>query len=1182
MRLKKLTLQGYKTFATKTDFVFDNGITAIVGPNGSGKSNIADALRWVLGEQSYSTLRGKRTMDMIFAGSQTRSRAGMAQAILTLDNREGWLPIAYSELEIGRRAFRTGDNEYLLNGQRVRLRDITELLASSGLAERTYTIIGQGLIDQALSLRPEERRALFEEAAGVTHYKHQRAEALRRLEETQRNLERVNDILAELSPRLGYLRRQASRAQNYEQVAADLRHQLRIYYGFQWQRARDQLRAARQEDQATQAAWQATRKSLLEQQQKLDEARERASKLQDILGTAHAEREAWRDQVEQHRRQAAVAQEHQKLVQRQLADLEGELPELVRQQAQARAELEEALAALEVARSQLADRENELNAFKLKFEAGQAELASRKRVIEELELQRENIEAQTSRQQGHINHLTEQIQRLKSEAKLQDDLGKAAEAVEVARQSLTECDSRLEHLRQRDARLRASGVEAKQSLERLRAQLQHLDAEGVKLTQRITELTTKRDLLSRQAAEGTAVPEGVDLVGRLAELMEVPAPYQRALESVLAARINTWLVRDGRSLWELLGANPDTHISAALRSDLRSPEVHGEINLPGVVGWAEGLVEVEPEALPLAKALMGSVLIVEEPEQAYEAALQLPIGALAVSLTGLVASPQGIVESPPRLDEQGILTREQEWRQTIAELAHVSAEMAQLEERVQAQRAVLAGAERAQEELSRQSAALAEELHSTNLQRSERQRTLDRLEQSLAHLAGQQEARLAEVAQAERRLSELQQELKSLEKIGDAARKELALARSAIETLPAAEAPRAVQQLKAQHEAARTILAGRQAVVDSRRATMAQIDDRLSRLNQRQEQYWRELQALHLEEISEGLASMEVALEAVDERVRPLSKELVHARNESEEIERGLGRLQRQGHELETHYTESRIALNQRENQMEALRERIRSDLGLVALEYDEEEASQAPLPISEVVDQLPEVDELPADIEASIQEYRGRLTRMGSINPEAPAEYQETQDRYDFLEGQVDDLVETLDRLKTVIEELDELTSQAFAATVEEVNLVFGEVFERLFGGGSAQLVLTEPDDLTISGVDIVARLPRQREQGLALLSGGERSLTASALIFALLKVAPTPFCVLDEVDAMLDEANVTRFRELLKELSTQTQFVVITHNRGTVQVARTVYGVSMGDDSASQVISIRPEEYLSRQSQH
>ena len=327
MRLKRLLLQGYKTFATKTEFVFDDGITAVVGPNGSGKSNIADAVRWVLGEQSYSALRGKRTTDMIFAGSQSRARAGMAQAILTLDNSEGWLPIDYSEVEIGRRAYRSGENEYLLNGQKMRLRDVQELLSTSGLAERAYAIIGQGLIDQALSLRPEERRALFEEAAGISHYKLKRAETLRRLTETQHNLERLHDILSEIKPRLRSLAQQASRARNYEQVEADLRHLLRIWYGFQWQGIRRRLREQRIVANSAEKHWQESRDRLQRRQEELDGQRRQSNQLQSDLRQKQSEREAARERLEKARRQVAILSERRELFQRQISEIEEEAPD---------------------------------------------------------------------------------------------------------------------------------------------------------------------------------------------------------------------------------------------------------------------------------------------------------------------------------------------------------------------------------------------------------------------------------------------------------------------------------------------------------------------------------------------------------------------------------------------------------------------------------------------------------------------------------------------------------------------------------------------------------------------------------------------------------------------------------------------------------------------------------------
>jgi chromosome segregation protein len=325
------------------------------------------------------------------------------------------------------------------------------------------------------------------------------------------------------------------------------------------------------------------------------------------------------------------------------------------------------------------------------------------------------------------------------------------------------------------------------------------------------------------------------------------------------------------------------------------------------------------------------------------------------------------------------------------------------------------------------------------------------------------------------------------------------------------------------------------------------------------------------------LARLTEQLENLETSLSPVHSKLQEHRRQMRQLEEEMASVQRRTLDLETQYTQAQVKLAQEENHVESLQERIKADLGLVTLSYDDEQTGPTPLPMGEgFIEELPVVEDLPEEIESTIQHHRGQLQRMGAINPDAPEEYENTQQRFDFLTQQVADLDLTERELRTVIAELDELTSNAFAATVTEVNAVFGKTFEQLFGGGSARLELTDPDDLTHSGVDIIARLPNRREQGLGLLSGGERSLTASALIFSLLKVSPTPFCVMDEVDAALDEANINRFRELLRELSLKTQFVVITHNRGTVQAAQTIYGISMGSDSASLSISIKPEEYL------
>jgi chromosome segregation protein len=966
MRLKRLTLQGYKTFASKTEFVFEGGITAVIGPNGSGKSNIADAIRWVLGEQSYSMLRGKRTTDMIFAGSHNRPRAGMAQAIISLDNSNGWLPIDYGEIEIARRAYRSGENEYLLNGQKVRLRDVTELLSDSGLAERTYTIIGQGLIDQALSLRAEERRLLFEEAAGVSHYKNKRALTVQRLEETQRNLERVHDILGEIRPRLNSLQRQASRANNYEQVAADLRHYLRMWYGYRWKQSRQSLRQSRSAAEEARRAWQEARRQQVDNDSKVEAERARLNTLRRLISDENRRRNRVREKFEQERRQVAILGERKHLLSQQVTEYEADLPALRKRRSASRQELDQAMADLQSAQSELDDKYAASKQFETSFQTQQAEIDSRQKELEVVERSRES-----------------------------------------GRQRLAELKAQLHHLNL----LLADRQHALQDENVEQAEQETLGYESV-LRKALSDLNTSHGRREQIQGERSRI-------------------------------IN--------SIFESLTKEQSKMLQHEL-SDLEKLDAEERL-----------LEQKEAESRKLLSTVQGTF---EQSKEQYE------------------------------------------------------------------------------RQIARQKAVAAD-----------------------IESYGEQ------IVVCEREIKELETELSGLD---DA----VEVAKEALFALPLAEAGANRRTIQQQIDAARTIVAGRQAVVDSRRATLNQVEDQLRRRDERLGQLRSQLEELDVSRHESHSGELEAELAALDEALRPKISELEEINNRITEIEQALSASHRVVHEYESAYAETRITMSQRESELEGLRERIQADIGLVALSFDDDQSSQTPLPLADVVEQLPEVAELPEDIEETILRYRGRLSRMGSVNQEAPAEYEETKERYEFLQQQVEDLTNAEIQLRNVMEELDDLTSRAFVETVSKVNDVFGEVFERLFDGGSAQLVLTDPDEPTISGVDIVARLPRRREQGLALLSGGERSLTATALIFSLLKVSPTPFCVLDEVDAMLDESNIGRFRDLLRELSDKTQFIVITHNQRTVEAAETVYGISVGPDSASQVISVKPADYLSENS--
>jgi chromosome segregation protein len=1178
MILKQLTVQGYKTFASKTEFVFDEGITAIVGPNGSGKSNIADALRWVLGEQSYGMLRGKRTTDMIFAGSESRARAGMAQVSLRLDNTTKWLPIDYSEVEIGRRAHRSGENEYLLNGQKVRLKDIDDLLATSGLSERTYTIIGQGLIDQALSLRSDERRALFEEAAGINHYKSRRSETLRRLQETQHNLERVYDILEEIRPRLVSLKRQATRAKNYEQVHQDLRQLLRIWYGYKWEQAKRELRRARAEAATAERAWQAARKELLAGQaemetwqQALDEGQQRVAQLRTV-------REEAGERLSQAQRESAIAGERRAAIMNQISEIEAELPLLQAQRSQAEGSLAEASGELRAAQLAFQEARVARDRFQSTFREQQREIRHWQDALSSAQSERQRRQKQLAQAEGQLSQLQERLAERRNIADGQEE-----RELERLQGELERYRANLQGLQQQGRAYHAQREAVQQKRQALVRDLKERRREARELQENLRQA---QDRLARREArlemlQQAALPEisagpAVALRGRLASLISIPPEQRTALEAALGARLETLVVEDEDSLWRLVADNTQKSLLAAALPRAGLPAVERRSVPAGDHVTGSSVVKCAPDLRPLVDLIFGGVLLVRDHRAAYDLAAALPGGDLAVAPDGFVVYGGGLVQTSGEDAAAGAIAQEEARRDAEAALVAARNALHNLESENSAAQAAVQAQQDEADELQNTERQLTRQ-EAENLQRlAEEQRRLDRSGQQELFHRRQIADRTSEESRLRERLQALETRLAAEREGLTQAEADFADARARLEALPVAEAGQQQAALQQNHAAAETILAGRQAVADSRRATLQQVEQQRLRLQNRLETL--RAQATELEDAASAHALQTLLDEraGLDNQLANLQEEVAGSRARWQELQRRAAAGQRQAHDLENQYTVAQVRFTQQQNLVAGLQERIRADLGLVALEYDDDQTGAPPLPIHDVVDQLPAVRELPPDIDEAIHISRGQLQRMGGVNPDAPAEYEATQARFEFLTQQVGDLEETEKQLRHVIAELDELTSRAFASTVEQVNRVFGDIFTQLFGGGSARLALTDPDDLTITGVDIVARLPNRREQGLALLSGGERSLTASALIFSLLKVAPTPFCVLDEVDAALDEANIGRFRDLLRELSLKTQFVVITHNRGTVQAAQTVYGVSMLPDSASQVISIRPEDYL------
>jgi chromosome segregation protein len=1225
--IKRLTLQGYKTFASHTEFVFGSGVTAVVGPNGSGKSNIADSLRWVLGEQSYGTLRGKRTEDMIFSGSEQRARLGMAFVALTFDNATGWLPIDFAEVEIARRAYRSGENEYYLNGNRVRLRDIAELLGTSGLSERTYTVIGQGLVDQALSQRPEERRKLFEEAAGITVHQSKREQAAQKLLEANTNLTRARDIVSELTPRLRYLKAQARRAQEYRQIKNDLDAQLRVWYGFKWQQASAALLQARERlaDYVNATAEQSEAVSFLMDQIIARQA-ERAA-LQERLGDWHRDSGQLHRQAEGIQRELAVRSEQLRLWSEQSEDLERELVLL-------RVALEDGNERLRAAEAYLAEAQTGHAARAGRVIELQQDLDTRDRQRQAAVQRNAEVAAALAVMKTQLAERQIQVAQVADRrAELARVITEQKEAAQAAATQITEFETELEQVvgeiaavvaelaqLEQARQVQAAALTASQTAER-RA------AEELNAAQRwLARLQDQRDLLARLRDEGAGLAAGPraillarqnleGIVGALGDLIDVPAELERAVEAALGGRLQDIVVRswnDAEAAVTFLKERRAGRATFLPLDTLRRAVASDVPALAGVRGRASDLVRCDPSIRPAVELALNRTLVVDDlptahlllnrrPMSSTEGGTRVP--ATLVTLEGEIVRPNGSVtggsDSTDRRDS-GLLARARTLRSELpGQIQDARTNMKAREEAVAKARVGQEAARSAIHALGARHDEMAASRERLLAESNRLQLAFERARQThMWHEQRRQEAEqeflgldsgktvlisaiadlTAGVSRQETILQDIRRELADRQLEVDGLAGELAQLRA--ETAVSA---RQIQDYRTRCDDLSALKHARNTDIAAKEKRVASLSTQLHETSQ----VISEQRA-----IGEDLADR---INALTNKIEPAEARLAQIEREHREAEAQLQTLQEQLRHAQMRQSQGELAVQRAGDELTHLRKDIEKDLGLVVLAHDPEATgtsshsigwettetaawqadelldSQPPLPLNGMVTRLPVVAALPDGLDNDVRNFRAQLARLGPVNLDALAEYEEVEARFNFLNAQAADLEKAVTTLEEVIVELDRVMEREFLSTFKAVADRFKEEFKNLFGGGAGRLVLTEPDSPSTTGVEIIARPPGKREQGLALLSGGERALTAAALIFSILKSRPTPFCVLDEVDATLDESNVGRFRDALKVLSNQTQFILITHNRGTIEIADTIYGVSMGGDNTSQVLSLK-----------
>jgi len=1192
-RLKSLELQGYKTFATLTRLEFPGQINAIVGPNGSGKSNIADSVRWVLGEQSYSLLRAKRTEDMIFSGSQQRSRAGMASTTITFNNEDGWLPIDYSEVAISRRAYRDGQNEYLLNGQKVRLKDISELLSQTGLSERTYTIIGQGLVDVALALKPDERRQLFEEAAGIGLYRSRKEDALRRLENTRKNLDRILDIMTEIRPRLRSLEKQAKRFDEYQRLRSDFKVLLLEWYGYHWHQKQQDLRIVSSDYQDQERRLSTLRKKYSEVESKVEDAREKLQVNRKQQEEAHRELSDFHRQLEQAARQLAIIEERQRSNNRQKSNLEIDI-------ANVQEEITQLESQREIFKSTINNKLDEFEAAEKEFINAQKDLesVSKNKSDKDSELSAINhsrIAIEKERVQAiarleELNNRKESSNKEKTKIEtgiiqLKKEKTDIEGKVDILIKSLSEADDRKNTFEQKiDEKAEQINV-LRQDERKLEIEISHQETKKSKLIAQLDVLKQAEAALSGYS-EGSKnvvedsrngrLPGGIE---PLSKHIIVDEKFEKAISAALGELTDLLVVPSGERdvVIEYLESKAKNRV-ALVSMDYVQPQ--SQKSLPkneGVFGFANELIDVDEKYRSLVDKLFSDIFIVRDKKSAQAIRGELNGTMKVVTLKGLVFQANGVMISGNNTSSKRI-GRTRQKNEMAQELNLIEGDIANLEKQKDKLTDRIVEIQKQLETLQKDFTIIQEDTNDLGMR-------LQTLKDAMTRVSEQLSWHNERVNDVEENIADTQSEiltkkhqLETFEAKIDELHTEEKVLQESINTIPIFEMQQSLNHWQTHRIVTKNALESAQQRFEDHKT-------RLKEAYQRLETFQSRLYELDMgltntkdrtAELKQEVSQIEGSIREIEStKIQPLNEKV----QENEQELSALEKLQDHSHKqviiAERHFTQLELELSRRKDQLDNLRERIEDDFGLVSFEYDQKIDGPTPLPFEEeLVKNLPQQKTLSKDVENDIKRLKSQIRRIGAINPEAQNEYIEVKERYEFLTQQIEDLKKASENLREVIGTLDDLMERDFLKTFKAVDQEFTEYFSELFNGGEAKLVFIDEQNPVEGGVDIVARLPGRRQQGLALLSGGERSLTAVALIFALLKVSPTPFCILDEVDAMLDESNVGRFIELLRELSKKTQFVIITHNRNTVQAADVIYGVTMGRDSTSQMISLKLED--------
>ena len=1186
MRLKKLELYGFKSFPERTEIVFKEGITAIVGPNGSGKSNIADAVRWVLGEQSARILRGASMQDVIFGGTQRRKPLSYCEVSLVFDNEDKTLPLDYAEILVTRRVYRSGESEYFLNRATCRLKDIVDLFRDTGIGKEGYSIIGQGRIDEILSRKGEDRRQVFEEAAGIVKFRARKEEADKKLERTQENISRVDDLLEELKNRLGPLEEDAKNARIYLDLSARLKVLDLNLFLVRSDKMEAKLRDADLELQNMQAVLTQTETAL---QEKSEERDARQAEIQDLDEKIAAAHTALMEGMEAVHRAENAAREVEERRQRRQEDR-------IRITEEMHA-ADERIAELDVLAAESGDGSESRSATLEKYTAQlEAARAEEDQAREEEEKKEETLEAHKNAMLDAVNRraaaLTNQTRLTTMLTTMQNRLDELTISCEEMRKQAETLEAAVEEARARLDRETAEQDRLAAALQETRAGLEASDAAVIsaraaydqKLAE-MRELEARQKVLDDLSREMDGYSHSVRSVmqyarensdsrvhGPVSQLISVPEKYETAIDMVLGATQQHVVTEDEETAKEMIEYLRQNRFGRAtflplttVKPRLLTPQEEKVLSMPGCLGVASELVSCEETYRGIVENLLGRTVIAEDLDSGIPIMRKGEQGFRLVTLKGDVMHSGGSMTGGSVSSRNvNLFTRERELKELTEKLSAGQDELERLLRQMQ-------DGQKRKDELKQRSAGALEELHQQEIAVArETERLQNARDESEMH-----SMRLRESEAAREQLMESMMQIREQLSMATDSTEQTDKTREEMEE-QAAQLQQALTEArkKTEGKAAETLRLTLE-VNDLRHELETLQRDRAryeqDRKRMEAEQERREKQLAEMETAEAG--DLEAAVKAEKEleqsrleqaRREAVSRSLEETRSEKQEqLKQILSDIEglHQTYQRDSDRTH-RLELSRArtEGDLKALRDRIWNT-------YEITYAGAEEFRIAEGFS-LTEADREAAQLSAEIR-------ALGPVNVRAVEEYADTKARVDEITAQREDLERAEKDLKDLISRLLASMRETFVEQFTLLQGYFSETFERLFGGGHAELILMDPEDPLNCGIEINAQPPGKKLQLLSLLSGGERTLTAIAILFATLKLKPTPFCILDEIEAALDDANIGYFADYLAEYSTSTQFVVITHRKGTMERANGLYGVAMEEQGVSRMVSVSLQDY-------